>query len=508
MTTPLVYQVPLQLKLTPTAYGPSSTSIRGAITLTCRNTVTNHSLYFPSANANGMLFNDGLGNLRWVNPSTTSLGVQNVTVNTNDNFGVIKINQLSTGACSILYNSPTAIFNMGIDQNDSSTFKLSQSTTLGALDIIKFSLGALTIPANLVMSETQQSGTSGSFTMGTCKFYALNSSNNLFIGSNAGNLSFTTATDNVALGKNCLSQLTTGLRNTMIGNLSGVALTTGNDNIGVGYNSLTSLVSGLYNTAMGNYSLYNQVLGNYNAAFGRDALFNATADRNVGVGYKAGYWIFSGTDNVCIGYNANPVPGTFNNTIIIGSGSLVSASNTCQLGNASIANFGFGPKSLTTNQLGQLVNLPDSPSVLLSASSWTSLAGIDQQLNTTSSPMFAGLTVTGTANIETANIGYVNIVTISSSVATYFAATVTLTTLNSIVRANAVSNPMVLTLPLSSAKPSQEIKIVKVDSTTNVVSVVPQGSDTIDYDLTQFDLVHLKDAIHLVNMGDGCWKLF
>ena len=501
MATPQL-QLPLRFRLVPSAFPSLAANSTSSITVTVPNTLRTHTLNLPTANAAGILSNDGFGKLTWTNPSTSSVGLQNITASTLNNFGIVALTQTSTGSCSIKFSAPVGgDYNLGIDQLDAGVFKLSHSSALGSSDLIKFSATSLVVPANLTLSETNVNGLVGVFKMGTCNFYALNTSNNLFIGKNTGTLTFSGATRNTALGRNAMSVLTSGYQNTAVGE-SLANLSSGYMNVGVGVGAGIAITSGTQNTAIGANSLAAFLDGNSCTAVGYNALPITIGDRNTAVGANAGSINVNGTNSVYIGYNANPATTALSNTIVIGSGAYTSSANSVQIGNSSISLFGVGSASLTVNQLIQLINLPDSPIPLLDSAAWTSLAGMDQDLNTTSSPTFANLNITGTLYVAS-----VGITTITSSVATLNSNTV-LNATYSIIRAHAGAAPITLTLPVSGAKPSQEIKITKVDLTSNAITLLCQGSNTIAYSYSSFRLTMHGESIHLVDMGDGCWNIF
>ena len=136
-------------------------------------------------------------------------------------------------------------------------------------------------------------------------------------------------------------------------------------NTSIGVNALYSNTTGYYNSAMGAYALYYNTTGYLNSAMGASALFynttgyynsamgvnalvyNTTGYSNTGIGVGAGY---SPTDNIdnkrittdynmtLLGYGATKNSASqLNNSIAIGVGTLVTASNTAMWGNASMS---------------------------------------------------------------------------------------------------------------------------------------------------------------------------
>lgn len=174
--------------------------------------------------------------------------------------------------------------------------------------------------------------------------------NNLYLGTDAGNPAVSTGNRNTALGELALSSNTSGSDNTAVGsdaclantegdsntavgsfallsNTTGdvntavgsgamPANTTGNANTGLGVNVLNSNTTGGSNTALGFQALFTNVSGGNNTAVGSNALSNATGSGNIALGRLAGLAITSGSNNIDIGNNP---PGNESNTIRIGS---------------------------------------------------------------------------------------------------------------------------------------------------------------------------------------------
>lgn len=156
----------------------------------------------------------------------------------------------------------------------------------------------------------------------------------------------TTGASNTAVGNDVMISNTTGNNNQGFGKLSLYLNSTGNDNTGLGHSALRSNTTGGGNVAVGNYALYNynpsSGTGGNNTAVGRSAMYNlTTGTNNVAIGYNAGpasTTPTSGdvTNTLAIGYSASVSGAGLTNCAAIGNGATVSASNTIQLGNASI----------------------------------------------------------------------------------------------------------------------------------------------------------------------------
>ncbi len=110
------------------------------------------------------------------------------------------------------------------------------------------------------------------------------------------------AANNIALGNDALSNITTGNTNIAIGNESLTSTTTGSRNIGIGFESLNLLTTGIDNTAIGNKSLNVATSASFNTSIGANTfLFLTTAAYNLAVGCNAGYNNLSGNNNAYSG---------------------------------------------------------------------------------------------------------------------------------------------------------------------------------------------------------------
>ena len=129
----------------------------------------------------------------------------------------------------------------------------------------------------------------------------------------------TSVSTNTVLGKDALASALTGAFNTALGYKALNANTTGSvGNTAVGANALY-LNTGQKNTAVGEYALTALVSGNDNTAIGDYAL-----KTNLG------------SQNTAIGSGADVATASLANATAIGYGATVEASNTIQLGNASV----------------------------------------------------------------------------------------------------------------------------------------------------------------------------
>ena len=127
-------------------------------------------------------------------------------------------------------------------------------------------------------------------------------------------------------------------------------------NLALGEGAFTALTSGSRNTAMGVDALRDNTIGRFNVAFGDEALANSlTGSFNVGIGGQTLFVLERGSRNVAVGDFAGPAEpfSSLSNTIAIGAGARVTASNTIRLGDTGITGF-FAEVGLTTTSDARL----------------------------------------------------------------------------------------------------------------------------------------------------------
>lgn len=139
---------------------------------------------------------------------------------------------------------------------------------------------------------------------------------NFFIGTGAGNLTYTSAQFNTGLGINSLNAITVGIQNTFGGHDAGLLLTAGNFNAGFGELCLASITTNDANSALGFNAANALVTGAGNLAAGASAMSACTSATNC---------IALGRDTV--------VDNGLSNAVAIGYSTTVSASNSMVLGN-------------------------------------------------------------------------------------------------------------------------------------------------------------------------------
>jgi hypothetical protein len=143
---------------------------------------------------------------------------------------------------------------------------------------------------------------------------------------------------NLAVGSGALNAVSTGHRNTAIGNSSMQNyIGTGFDNnTSLGYSNMVGLTTGSGNTSVGAESMMSLSTGTSNTSLGNQSLIGTTGNNNVGIGKSAGSTITTGTNNTIIGTDANVGTNSLTNSTALGYGAIVAADNTIQLGNSAI----------------------------------------------------------------------------------------------------------------------------------------------------------------------------
>ena len=110
----------------------------------------------------------------------------------------------------------------------------------------------------------------------------------------------TTGNHNTANGFQALLYNTTGNKNIANGAEAMYFNTTGYYNVVHGYQALYNNITGIGNTVNGHQALYKNTAGSSNLAEGYQALVNSKGSRNVGLGFKAGFNITGGSNNIAI----------------------------------------------------------------------------------------------------------------------------------------------------------------------------------------------------------------
>jgi lysophospholipase L1-like esterase len=149
------------------------------------------------------------------------------------------------------------------------------------------------------------SATVGQIKMNGVTFLHKYGTNNIFMGTSAGNYTTSGTGNNVAIGQKSMEDISTGNNNVAIGQNAMLNSTTATGNVAVGWGAMgTGITTGSgYNTAVGKDALKAATSGTYNVAIGMSsggAL--TTTDYNTFIGVSAGASA-TGTGNIMIGYN-------------------------------------------------------------------------------------------------------------------------------------------------------------------------------------------------------------
>jgi trimeric autotransporter adhesin len=128
-------------------------------------------------------------------------------------------------------------------------------------------------------------------------------SRNIMAGTRAGQ-SITTGQYNALIGYEAGMGITTGHSNAVLGHEAGHSLTTGSNNCFIGFRAGRDITDGTNNIAMGNQAGLGLTSGGYNIMIGRESGLSSsasTATYNTFIGWQAGRGNVSGTSNVFIG---------------------------------------------------------------------------------------------------------------------------------------------------------------------------------------------------------------
>ncbi len=110
----------------------------------------------------------------------------------------------------------------------------------------------------------------------------------------------------IYIGKNLgKAGMNTGVYNVLIGEDLGLAFTTATRNILIGHDAGRAIISSQYNIAIGEAALRLSTTAGENVAIGYRALYAATGEDNIGIGFAAAQGLSgSGRNNTFIGYYA------------------------------------------------------------------------------------------------------------------------------------------------------------------------------------------------------------
>mgnify|MGYP001459421670 CR=1 FL=1 len=160
---------------------------------------------------------------------------------------------------------------------------------------------------------------------------------------------------NTAVGTQAGVLVTTGVENTIMGGLAGDALTTGSFNVAIGAAALSADTLGSRNTAVGLQALAKQnfttATDSYNTGVGFFAGVEITTGiRNTIVGGLAGDALTTGANNVALGYLALSTEDTGGRSTAVGSNALEAQATTATFPYNSAFGYGAGSSINTGNQ--------------------------------------------------------------------------------------------------------------------------------------------------------------
>ncbi len=185
-------------------------------------------------------------------------------------------------------------------------------TTQGAADLAQVTLNDnvtilgdySSLNGHLNLPTTTSALAAGTIQWNSVTYIHNYGTDNFFAGSLAGNGTLINAFDNVGIGKNVLTSLTTGNSNSSVGNSSLTALTSGKGNCVLGIQGGSSIISG---------------------------------DNNVLAGKDVAQFLVSGDNNIIIGWNAGINYGTSESSnILLSNNGIASESNVMRLGDDGV----------------------------------------------------------------------------------------------------------------------------------------------------------------------------
>ena len=170
---------------------------------------------------------------------------------------------------------------------------------------------------------------------------------NLLLGSGV-NFANLTGSNNISIGPNNLTQLTSGSSNIAIGDNALTSNSSGSNNVGIG-TTLSSNIEGSNNVAVGDNALasanerwnvavgsnaYQNGTGGSNTIIGGDSMSQGSGNNNVAVGTEA-LRAASGDGNIAIGARANSGANELTNTIAIGFSNSATGHHAISIGDGT-----------------------------------------------------------------------------------------------------------------------------------------------------------------------------
>ena len=190
-------------------------------------------------------------------------------------------------------------------------------------------------------------------------------SGNVAIGATAMDASSCTGGNNVAVGFEAMSKLTSGGDNVAMGRAAALDLTSGTGNVAIGNEALENCSTASSNTCIGKQAGRN-INANSNVCIGNGAAKNATSmDTSVVIGDDAGTSITSAGNNVIIGRSAGDDLTTGGQNVIIGK--LNDAGSSGAVGRVVL---GYSATGATNNSLTIGYGSTDSAFVMGNTGDW------------------------------------------------------------------------------------------------------------------------------------------
>jgi hypothetical protein len=152
---------------------------------------------------------------------------------------------------------------------------------------------------------------------------SLTGANNVGVGRRAL-VSASTASENVAIGTSALNGLLTGAENVGVGHAVALSSSTCSSNVTIGAYAFLNNTTGSGNVALGRDALIENTTGSSSTVIGREAARNFVASQNTAIGYRALYGgdatpaNNTGTNNIGIGWRAGDAITSGSTNIVIG----------------------------------------------------------------------------------------------------------------------------------------------------------------------------------------------
>jgi hypothetical protein len=230
------------------------------------------------------------------------------------------------------------------------TFSSTVSLTLGTDATNSSTGGTLTVTGGAAVSKklfvgtlldiVATTSTAGQITQAGTRLLHTYGTDNLFLGSAAGNTT-NTAYYCQGIGTRSLTSLSSGRQNLCYGFQAGYYITTGWDNtVFGGYNTGLGISTGSGNLVVGAGADITN--GNYRGAIG--AYSSCTADDTIVIGKVAGTYNVNGTPG-SRSADAVIIPGT----LTVNGGVTIASTKTLKLGNAAVTGLVAGVLAATTN---------------------------------------------------------------------------------------------------------------------------------------------------------------